>query len=429
VPHPADVRRWQEEAARLYAPGRRSGDIGWRGWLLAWWPRFGMAGAILAVLSLLVYSLWMNQDGGAASHQMMAKNIAPAGTVARKEIPAAAPMEMAAQADADRQDVRPLLESREQTDAPVMAMRGVSAGAKSVAADPAAPAPKPMALTEPNMVVRREGSPPPPKAPADALAAAAAAPPAPMMARSAKAVATESIADAQPALAMIAPAKQEAAQGLADYYVSQAGTAQAERMRLAGTRLADDSASALPAAVTRQRYGILSTSAPPTVIATFEIEVTDGRIRVIDSDGSVYESAPPAPAGASASGGGVAATRNNTTRRSFGAPPSEAPAAMAAPAQASQAEPPASFQVTGTSKRLGQAVTFSGSFFPGTGPLVTNLAVQAQDVKAAAAQNSYRTTQTQAQSPGAGPGQRQLQGTLRVADGPARPFQAVPLEK
>lgn len=491
--HPADRRQLQDEVARVYGPGKRPearrGFAGWLGVL----PRFGMALGVFAILGLILAALWYDSKSP-GSHQRFANNTAapkqspppaepakgePAATVtpdagveAAKAAPrtlaepvlargmgerpatATAPLRAARSADGPPPPPPPVIPKPMVADSALdnAARRATRADVDATAIKSAeqprleAAAPAARATPEKAVTVQRVG----------AIAPAPAPPPS-----AAPALPTESkfhYAD-QPA----------AARGITDYYLAfakdtaekipdtapdgTAGNLAARKtmpaleveMARGAAQNAKLAAVADGTTAKRQRYGIvagwLTTNqvradnfTDRALLAAFEVEVVGDRIRLIDTDGSVYEgvleprttvavapqqaptvamrAAPPAMARSvgAAGGGGYGETR-----------PAMAPAPGLGGGREAQTVPgQMSFQASGTSRRLGQPVLINGTWIA-----LTNAPPAGERQQ----ETRDRSKAATGQAPSAATVTHKISGFLRVGSGPERPLNAVPVEK
>lgn len=491
--HPADRRQLQDEVARVYGPGKRPearrGFAGWLGVL----PRFGLALGVFAILGLILAALWYDSKSP-GPHQQFANNTAapkqspPPAEPAKGEPTATATRDAGVEAAkaAPGTLAEPVL-ARGMNERPPTATAPLQAARSADGPPPPPPPvmPKPMvAESAANSAARRMT-----RTDVDATAIKSAEQPrleaAVLAARAMqeKAVAVQSVGAIAPAAAPLpspAPAPpaesklnaaspQTAARGITDYYFTFANAAAGPitntapggnagnlavrktvpalevEMARGPAQTAKLAAVADGTTARRQRYGIvadrLATNqvrvdnlADRALLAAFEVEVVGDRIRLIDTDGSVYEgvleprtavaaapqqapavamrAAPPAMARSvgAAGGGGYGETRAAL-----------APAPGWGGDREAQTVPgQMSFQASGTSRRLGQPVLINGTWIALTNaPLAGARQQEALDrSKAAAGQAPSTPTVT-----------HKISGFLRVGSGPERPLNAVPVEK
>jgi hypothetical protein len=455
--HPADRRLLQEEAAREYGANKTAESRPALASWLAFLPRFGMAVGLFAVLGLILAAIWHNNQSLAPS-QTFAKNNAkkvappaePAITEPSPTLDPAVTLGVAKAATANREELNPAKAVNDDAPAGQQARKRVldeSVQAKDERLRLETSALAAHAMREKAVAVRQDR--------VEMMAPTAAAPASP--------------APVQTSERRLQFADQQAAgRGLTEYYfayakdtsdksadAAPAGNGAAMTSRAARPApglqmarvMADEtkkSAASGVAGANRQRYAILAepsadaklkqeSDATQVLLAAFEVEIVGDRIRIIDTDGSVYEgalesrpvvaavlkpTAAPAmkfgqPGMTRGAGGGYAGPR-----------PDAAPAPVSARDREAQATPnQMSFQATGTSRRLGQPVTINGTWGS-----AANLALLAEKQKETLARLEAASGKA-APSPSAAAASQRISGFLRVGAGPERPLSAVQVEK
>jgi hypothetical protein len=440
--HLADRRLLQAEVQRQYAHPRPLPKTGLWAFFLAWWPQLRMTVGILIVMGLVAWVFFHDQNP--APTRQLAKNEPSSKTSTQ-------PVEFKA--------------------LDVLAAPAPSTPAESLAktkpvvqpASPPAPVAAPTATPPPLLVAKAESldrarglaaKDTRDEKPAENVLALKAVAPKIAMARvkteaekqTAPPVATADFARAynlaaQTSLRSVgAQQSLPPGQGLADYYASAAKESAAAggggvggavpSPVTANKGFAFGAANQPPPAPVnayafraetasqptpglQQRYAIFAADTPPQptgapesqVLATFTLQQTGEHFRILDADGSVYDGRPsrvdaaPAPAA-------MARSRSADTT---------APSVRSAPARRLQTTASDSLalgiQFFGTNTRLGQTVTLNATLAQATNlpSVVTNPAAVGQ-------------IQPVAQTPPA-----QIQGTLRVGNGPERKLRAVPI--